>query len=328
MAHTGTQQQISGQEFCEHLGMMVDEAKSYCDSSPINIDGILSTHEETQYWFDYYVAYLKMDVWASFDKQTYVAGDTIKWRISATNTCDTALPASAVSMSVRSADGAEHGASAYSVDLSPGSSTSREGSWVSTVAQVGSVTAQAQVVVFNGKIFTGNVATARVEAVNYAFDISMRPSSTPADGAAYAVGETITWDVVIANTGNVPLTNMTLSGNTTGSTIVGGASISTLAVGASITKQITYTVKASDNGKTIAGAITAAANGVTHTASAAAVSVHSYGIAVKVAIANTGTGINKAYTTDDEIKYTITITNNSDVALTNVDVSSTIGSLG
>lgn len=330
MQHFGTQEQISGEEYCERLGEIVDAARDYCDSQPINIDSIISSHEETQKWFDYYVAYLKMDVWASFDKQSYYVGETVKWRTVATNTCDTALPGSSVSMSVKSADNVEHGAAAYKVDLAPGASTVKEGSWTATTAQIGTMTATETVTVFNGKTFSSNVATARIEAYNPDFTIEIRVVSSPPNGSFYTDGDTIRYEYVIRNTGNVPLDDTTVKITITGN--VNGAnktmsSFDAIQPGAEIRFTDEYVVTSSNAGYDIKCTATVTSKGVTRTASAPVISTGKYKIEASMTRSGTATGLNGAYTVGDTIVYTITVRNTGTADLNNVEVTTDFGSL-
>ena len=67
-------------------------------------------------------------------------------------------------------------------------------------------------------------------------------TSTPAEGEAYALGETVDFQIVVTNTGNVPYTNVKVTDDLTGDSWT----IASLAVGASETFTTSYVVTADD----------------------------------------------------------------------------------
>jgi len=83
------------------------------------------------------------------------------------------------------------------------------------------------------------------------------------------VGDTITWEIVITNTGNTELTNITLTDTLSGVGVANAqvdldeACPSTLAVGASVTLTATYVVKPADAGKTINNTAVATSGNIT-----------------------------------------------------------------
>ena len=94
-------------------------------------------------------------------------------------------------------------------------------------------------------------------------------TSTPANGTTYGVGETITWNIVVTNTGNLTLTNVTVSDQISGATgtpvLVAGtgytvsgtiATIASLpATGTNtVTIPVNYTVLVTDAGASIVNA--------------------------------------------------------------------------
>lgn len=326
MQHFENRQQISAEEYCEMLGKWLGDAKQYADDRPISIEGMSANHEEVQEWFDWFVTYYKVDMWVSFDKPYYVVGDTVNATLNIHNRTDRPIKDAALSQTTATAGYPKLFAD-QKTNINANGSQSFNGSFAATASLIGTLSAGATLTFGASNSFSSNIATTRIEAVNYAYDLAITITSKPADGTAYVIGETITWDVTITNTGNVPLTNAKLTSDLSGVTFADGGAIAEITVGASKTLRATYTVKDSDTGKSITNKVNAASNGVTKSVTAQSVAVHTYKITVKVDITNTGTGINSAYTTGDDIVYTITIENDSDIALNDVDITSSISSL-
>lgn len=326
MQHFETQKQISAEEYCERLGEWLDAAKKYANDRPISIKGMSASHEEAQEWFDWYVTYYKVDMWVSFDKTYYVVGDTVNATLNIHNQTDRPIKDATLSQTTATAGYPKLFADQKS-NIAANGTQSLTGSFAATTALIGTLSAGTTLTFGNSNTFTSNIATTRIEAVNYAYDLAIAITSKPADGKSYAIGEIITWDVTIANTGNAPLTNAKLTSNLSGVTFADGGTIASIPVGASKTLRASYTVKDADAGKSITQTVNAAANGVTKAVTAQSVTVHTYRLTVTVTIANKGTGINSAYTTDDDIVYTITVKNDSDIALTDVGLTSSLSSL-
>lgn len=327
MQHFETQKQISAEEYCERLGEWLDAAKKYADERPISIEGMSASHDEAQEWFDWYVTYYKVDMWLSFDKPYYVVGDTVNWALSIGN--QTARPIKDAKLTqTAQTTGYPKMIQDQTVNIAQNGSQRLTGSFAATTALIGSFSAAAGLTFYDHNAFTSNVATSRIEAVNHAYDIAITVTSKPTIGNAYVIGEDVTYQVTITNTGNVPLSNVTLSNSLSGATMPNGSTIASIGVGETVTALVSYTVKDSDAGKTLTNTVTATANGVTHSATATSVTVHTYKLTVTVTISNNGTGIDNAYTTGDNINYTITVRNDSEIALSNVDVTSSLSSLG
>jgi len=74
-------------------------------------------------------------------------------------------------------------------------------------------------------------------------EVTKTVTSTPADGTAYAVGETITYEITVKNTGNTTITGITVTDDLTGEDFT----IDSLAAGAtSDTFKVSYTVTDAD----------------------------------------------------------------------------------
>lgn len=88
-------------------------------------------------------------------------------------------------------------------------------------------------------------SAATMEAVRYALDATKTQSNTPANGTAFAEGETVTWDIKMTNTGNQTLSSLAITEKLSGATLPDGAS-ATLSPKSSATKRAQYTIKIDD----------------------------------------------------------------------------------
>lgn len=91
-----------------------------------------------------------------------------------------------------------------------------------------------------------NSPAVNVEAVRKTMTMTVSRTNNPADGAAYAKDEAVTWSIVIKNTGNQTLTNVAVTGNN-GATVTNGT-IASLGIGASSTLTGQYTIEQTDLG--------------------------------------------------------------------------------
>lgn len=88
-------------------------------------------------------------------------------------------------------------------------------------------------------------AAATMEAVRYDLDATKTQSNTPANGTAFADGETVAWDIKITNTGNQTLNELAIKENLSGATLPDGAVV-TVSPKSSSTKRAQYTIKNDD----------------------------------------------------------------------------------
>lgn len=134
--------------------------------------------------------------------------------------------------------------------LQPGQKVTITGRYKATEADMGktdvvnTVTARS-----SGFSSTGASAAATMEAVRYAFDATKTQSNQPADGKAFDIGETVTWDIKATNTGNQTLRDLTISELLTDATIKDGAMVQTIAPKESAIKQAQYVIKGTDFGR-------------------------------------------------------------------------------
>ena len=105
----------------------------------------------------------------------------------------------------------------------------------------------------NDKEVTASSGTDEIADVVATLDVSKETTSTPKGINGYALNEVIDYEIVVTNTGNVPLYNVQVTDPLTGMT----QSIDTLAVGASETYTTRYTVTEAD---ILAGSITNVVN--------------------------------------------------------------------
>ncbi len=265
----------------------------------------------------------------------YVLGETITYRITATNDGNLTLTNVVVTDELTG----NTGENAWTIaSLAPGASQTFTAEYVVTEADIlaGSVV---------------NVATAAgtspdpekpevpvepgekedpTEPKSGHVTVTKTTTSTPANGTSYALGETITYQITATNDGNLTLTNVVVTDELTGNTGENAWTIASLAPGASQTFTATYTVTEAD----------ILAGGVVNVATAAGTSpdperpevpvvpgekddpTEPQRGHVTVAKTVTGTPANGvAYIVGETVTYQITATNDGNLTLTNVVVT-------
>ena len=108
---------------------------------------------------------------------------------------------------------------------------------------------------------TEATTTVTTEEAVSSLDVAKAIVSTPADSKAYAEGETVKFEVTVANTGNQTLKNVKVVDKLEGAVLAQGESdlIESLAPGASATLHYSYTITADDLGKEFKNVATATA---------------------------------------------------------------------
>ena len=111
-----------------------------------------------------------------------------------------------------------------------------------------------------GKDITGKgEKTITTEESNPQITVTKETTSTPKNGKTYALGEKITYKITAKNTGNLTLTDVTVSDKLTGNTGDKAFKIDgNFKPGEEATFEASYTVKESDLGKTVVNEATAA----------------------------------------------------------------------
>ena len=111
-----------------------------------------------------------------------------------------------------------------------------------------------------GKDITGEgEKTVTTEESNPQITVTKETTSTPKNGKTYALGEKITYKITAKNTGNLTLTDVTVSDKLTGNTGDKAFKIDgNFKPGEEATFEASYTVKESDLGKTVVNEATAA----------------------------------------------------------------------
>ena len=152
------------------------------------------------------------------------------------------------------------------ITLAPGESATLRYSYTVTEADLvaGNVT---NVATATGTDPEGNpvdteaTTTVTTEEAVSSLDVAKAIVSTPADGKAYAEGETVKFEVTVANTGNQTLKNVKVVDKLEGAVLAQGESdlIESLAPGASATLHYSYAITADDLGKEFKNVATATA---------------------------------------------------------------------
>lgn len=98
-------------------------------------------------------------------------------------------------------------------------------------------------------IAQSNSPIINVEPLRKTMSISVVRTNNPTNGSEYAKNETVTFNIIVTNTGNQTLSNIVVSGVTNGATI-NNSTITNLGIGATSTVTGSYIIQQSDLGKT------------------------------------------------------------------------------
>ncbi|MCH6236820.1 beta strand repeat-containing protein, partial [Cognataquiflexum rubidum] len=228
-------------------------------------------------------------------------GDVLNYTIVVTNTGNVTLENIAVSDPLT-------GLNTSISSLTPGSSESIPTSYTVTQADIDA-----------GKV--DNTASAAVGAVNVSASESVNATQTPAlsitktatESSFAAVGDVLNYSIVVTNTGNVTLNNISVSDPLTGL----NTSISSLAPGSSESIPTSYTVTQSDID---AGKVDNTASATVGTVNVSASESVTATQTPALSIAKTATESSFA-AVGDVLNYSIVVTNTGNVTLSNISVS-------
>ena len=178
----------------------------------------------------------KLVVTKSVDGKTYAAGQTVTFDVTATN-----IYATPRTITLSEIEGVTLAKSSFD-NVPAGESVSTTATYTITEADVlkGSFTNTVTAKV--GDITKTATATAETEKASGHITIEKVTTSKPKDGKAYALGETIKYQITAKNDGNLTITNITVSDELTGDTWT----IASLAPDASKTFEAQYVVKEAD----------------------------------------------------------------------------------
>ncbi len=145
------------------------------------------------------------------DGKIYAVGDTITFTITVRNIYDTAQ-----TITIREQSGVTITGDSVFADVAPGAEISTTAEHVVTLADIeaGTYTNRAEADFSGGKTYEGEDT---VDEFAHA-SVNKEAISTPANGAAYALGETVSYQITVTNEGTVDLTDLTVTDSLTGDT--------------------------------------------------------------------------------------------------------------
>ena len=186
-----------------------------------------------------------------------------------------------------------------------------------------------------GKDITGEgEKTVTTEESNPQITVTKETTSTPKNGKTYALGEKITYKITAKNTGNLTLTDVTVSDKLTGNTGDKAFKIDgNFKPGEEATFEASYTVKESDLGKTVVNEATAAGKttdpknpepGVTPGTTEDPVDQKNPAMTITKKV----TDKKEEYQIGDTVKYKITVKNTGNTTQNNVLVEDRMNAAG
>ena len=186
-----------------------------------------------------------------------------------------------------------------------------------------------------GKDITGEgEKTVTTEESNPQITVTKETTSTPKNGKTYALGEKITYKITAKNTGNLTLTDVTVSDELTGNTGDKAFKIDgNFKPGEEATFEASYTVKESDLGKTVVNEATAAGKttdpknpepGVTPGTTEDPVDQKNPAMTITKKV----TDKKEEYQIGDTVKYEITVKNTGNTTQNNVLVEDRMNAAG
>ncbi|MCI5448823.1 MAG: hypothetical protein MR433_04185, partial [Coriobacteriaceae bacterium] len=199
------------------------------------------------------------------DGKAFQLGEKIAYTVEVINNGNVTITGIVVSDKLEGAT-LDEGQTDEAITLAPGESATLRYSYTVTEADLvaGNVT---NVATATGTDPEGNpveteaTTTVTTEEAASSLDVAKTIVSTPADGKAYAEGETVKFEVAVTNTGNQTLKNVKVVDKLAGAVLAQGESdlIESLAPGASATLHYSYTITADDLGKEFTNVATATA---------------------------------------------------------------------
>ena len=261
----------------------------------------------------------------SHESGTYDLGATVNFAITAKNVYDTPQ-----TMTISEIDGVTLDQSVFK-NVAPGASIEAHATYTITEADLlaGTFVNTATVTFGNGKSYK-NTDEVDVAKLNAHLSVVKATTSTPANGSAYQLGETIKYAVTVTNDGNLTANDVAVSDGLAGVQLAEGqnANVGTLAPGASATVNYVYTVTEADvlagNVRNNATATGTPNGGGTLDVTPGTTTDLTGPAAGHITVVKTTTSTpenGKAYQLGEKIVYSIHVVNDGNLTASNVKVS-------
>ena len=256
---------------------------------------------------------------------TYDLGATVNFAITAKNVYDTPQ-----TMTISEIEGVTLDQSVFK-NVAPGASIEAHATYTITEADLlaGTFVNTATVTFGNGKSYK-NTDEVDVAKLNAHLSVVKATTSTPANGSAYQLGETIEYAVTVTNDGNLTANDVAVSDELAGVQLAEGqnANVGTLAPGASATVNYVYTVTEADvlagNVRNNATATGTPNGGGTLDVTPGTTTDPTGPAAGHITVVKTTTSTpenGKAYQLGEKIVYSIHVVNDGNLTASNVKVS-------
>ena len=272
----------------------------------------------------------------------YALGDKIPFTITVTNTSkDTATNVTVVDDNAEIVAGTGYSVSgnvATIASIEPGQTVTVHAQHEVTVDDIleATVNNTANIAV-NGKTYDATAETTQIEPKKSHLTVVKTTTTTPQHDGAYWPGETIAYSITVTNDGNVPIENVTVTDQRDGFVFDEGkpTTAESLAPGDSFTATGTYTVTEADaiEGTVVNSAIATGTDptggdgpGVTPGTTEDTVNKNSHVTVTKTTTSTPANGT--AYALGETIRYSITVTNDGNMTLTEVNVQDTLEGSG
>ena len=255
---------------------------------------------------------------------TYGLGATVNFTITAKNIYNTPQ-----TMTISEIAGVTLDQSVFE-NVAPGASIEAHATYAITEADLlaGTFVNTATVTFDNGKSFA-NTDEVDIAKPNAHLSVAKATTSTPVNGSAYQLGETIKYAVTVTNDGNLTANDVAVSDELAGAQLAEGqnANVGTLVPGASATVNYVYTVTEADvlAGKVLNNATaTGTTNGGNPTVTPGSTNDPAGPAAGHITVVKTTKSTpenGKAYQLGEQIVYNIHVVNDGNLTVTNVKVS-------